>query len=101
MGRYHETNDCFPETIVIFRDGVGDSQMSTVARHEGQQFMNAFQVSSDSGSDSDSDSDSSGSSDELRKRFKKLCPKDYKPQFVYIRAKKDQHSNHDVARKGS
>jgi len=82
--RYYDANDCFPETVVIFRDGVGDSQMTTVAAHEGQQFMNAFKVSTDSGSDSDSDSDSSGSSDEIRKRFKELRPKDYNPQFVYI-----------------
>jgi len=80
--RYHEANNFFPDTVVIFRDGVGDSQMSTVAVHEGQQFMNAFKVSSDSGSDSDSDS--SSGSDELRKRFKELRPKDYNPQFVYI-----------------
>merc|ERR1711874_442548 len=84
--RYHDANNCFPEVVVVFRDGVGDSQMNTVTAHEGQQFMNAFKVSSDSGSDSDSDSDSSssGDSDELRKRFKELRPKDYNPRFVYI-----------------
>merc|ERR1711874_690150 len=84
--RYHDANNCFPEVVVVVRDGVGDSQMNTVAAHEGQQSMNAFKVSSDSGSDSDSDSDSSssGDSDELRKRFKELRPKDYNPRFVYI-----------------
>merc|ERR1711874_888264 len=96
--RYHDANNCFPEVVVVFRDGVGDSQMNTVAAHEGQQFMNAFKVSSDSGSDSDSDSDSSssGDSDELRKRSKGLQPS----IRVHRRAEKDQYSNHDVARRG-
>ena len=28
-------NNCFPETVVVYRDGVSDSQMDTVAKHEG------------------------------------------------------------------
>ena len=33
--RYYEVNNCFPETVVVYRDGVSDSQMDTVAKHEG------------------------------------------------------------------
>jgi hypothetical protein len=33
--RYYEVNNCFPETVVVYRDGVSDSQMGTVAQHEG------------------------------------------------------------------
>ena len=29
--RYHEVNQMFPETILVFRDGVSDSQMNTVS----------------------------------------------------------------------
>ena len=62
----------------MFRDGVSDSQMDTVAAHEGAQFMNAFKSTGDSSSD-----ESSGSSD-LRKKFRSLIPQSYNPQFVYI-----------------
>jgi len=79
--RYYEANNNFPDVIVVFRDGVSDSQMDTVAAHEGQQFMNAFKGSTGS-------SDSSGDSDDLRKKFKELRPEDYSPQFVYIVVKK-------------
>lgn len=76
--RYFEVNNCFPQTVVVFRDGVSDSQMDTVAAHEGNQFMNAFKSSGDSSSD-----ESSGSSD-LRKKFRSMIPQSYNPQFVYI-----------------
>merc|ERR1712200_305774 len=79
--RYYEANNHLPDVIVVFRDGVSDSQMDTVAAHEGQQFMNAFKGSTGS-------SDSSGDSDDLRKKFKELRPEDYSPQFVYIVVKK-------------
>jgi len=72
--RYYEANNYFPDVIIVFRDGVGDSQMDSVAAHEGQQFMKAFKASF-------GDSDSS---DDLRKRFTELRPEDYSPQFVYI-----------------
>ena len=34
--RYFEANNHFPEVVIVFRDGVGDSQMNTVAAHEGK-----------------------------------------------------------------
>merc|ERR1719510_1397505 len=48
--RYYETNNSLPETIIVFRDGVSDSQMDTVAQFEGNQFVNTFQKLDDSAS---------------------------------------------------
>lgn len=76
-------NNYFPDSVVVFRDGVSDSQMSTVANHEAVQFMNTFKLN-DSSSGSVSDVSSSGSSSDLRKKFMKLVPENYNPQFVYI-----------------
>jgi aubergine-like protein len=78
--RYYEVNNCFPETVVVYRDGVSDSQMDTVAKHEGNQFRNTFKMG---GEDSSGDS-SSGSESDLRKRFRSVVPTNYNPRFVYI-----------------
>jgi len=75
--RYYEVNNCFPETVVVFRDGVSDSQIDTVAKHEATQFMNAFSLN-------DSSEESSGSSSDLRKRFASMVPENYNPNFSYI-----------------
>lgn len=75
-------NNYFPDSVVVFRDGVSDSQMSTVANHEAVQFMNTFKLN-DSSSGSISDVSSSGSSD-LRKKFLSMVPENYNPQFAYI-----------------
>jgi len=72
--RYYETNNSWPETIVVFRDGVSDSQMDTVAQYEGNQFVSTFQHV---------EQDSSGSSD-LRKKFARLIPDGYNPKLSYI-----------------
>lgn len=80
--RYFEVNNCLPDSVVVFRDGVSDGQMDTVASHESTQFMNTFKMEESSGSTSDIAS-SQGSSD-IRKKFLSLVPEDYNPQFVYI-----------------
>jgi len=78
--RYFETNNTLPETIIVFRDGVSDSQMDTVAQYEGNQFVNTFQKLDDTTSSSDSGSDSSS----VRKKFAKIIETGYNPQFAYI-----------------
>ncbi len=40
--RYWETNHSWPAHIVVFRDGVADSQMEMVRNHEVKQFLNAI-----------------------------------------------------------
>ena len=32
--KYHELNNCYPSSVIVFRDGVGDSQLEMVAMHE-------------------------------------------------------------------
>ena len=66
--------------MVVFRDGVGDSQMDTVATHEGVQFLNTLtQV------EKSDYSFESASSTSIRKRFFNLSqPSNYEPQFSYV-----------------
>ncbi|KAJ8319428.1 hypothetical protein KUTeg_004519 [Tegillarca granosa] len=40
--KYHEVNHSLPEKIVVFRDGVGDGQLNTVAGYEAQQLQQCF-----------------------------------------------------------
>ena len=76
--RYYETNNYWPATVVVFRDGVSDSQMDTVAAHEGNQFLNTLK-----NVDKDSSSGSSASSS-LRKKLLELLPSEYSPRFAYV-----------------
>ncbi|XP_065176641.1 piwi-like protein 1 [Sycon ciliatum] len=39
---YHEINHTLPDRIVVFRDGVGDGQMSTVRDYEVRQLVECF-----------------------------------------------------------
>ena len=39
---YNEINDDLPERIIIFRDGVGDGQLSAVVEHEVPQLKASF-----------------------------------------------------------
>lgn len=32
--QYHDVNNCFPDKIVVFRDGVGDGDLLAVLNHE-------------------------------------------------------------------
>jgi len=39
---FYKANHAWPEKILVFRDGVGDSQLSIVARYEAEQFRDTF-----------------------------------------------------------
>ena len=73
--RYHEANHTWPETIVVFRDGVSDSQMDLVAQYEGSQFVDTFSKVKTSGSPA---------SDDVAKKFCAMIPQGYAPNFTYI-----------------
>lgn len=73
--RYYESNNALPETIVVFRDGVGDSQMDTVAQYEGNQFVNTFKQLDDSTSSDSSD---------IKKKFADIMSSGYNPNFAYV-----------------
>jgi aubergine-like protein len=42
LEKYHEVNGCLPERIIVYRDGVGDGQLLSVAEHELPQMLDAF-----------------------------------------------------------
>lgn len=42
MEKFHETNGCLPERIIVYRDGVGDGQLPAVVEHEVPQMLEAF-----------------------------------------------------------
>ncbi|XP_052772354.1 piwi-like protein 1 [Mya arenaria] len=42
LTKFHETNHFLPEKIVVFRDGVGDGQLNTVADYEVDQLKSTF-----------------------------------------------------------
>jgi len=44
---YYRAQHAWPEKILVFRDGVGDTQLSTVARYEAEQFRSTFRLVSE------------------------------------------------------
>lgn len=42
LKKYHEINHTLPDRIVVYRDGVGDGQLKTVAGYEVQQLSECF-----------------------------------------------------------
>ena len=44
LKKYNELNDCLPERIVIYRDGVGDGQLNAVIDHEIPQLLECFKA---------------------------------------------------------
>ena len=44
LRRYNEINNCLPERIIVFRDGVCDGQLGAVYKHEVKQFMKNGQL---------------------------------------------------------
>lgn len=44
LSKYHEVNQCLPDRVVVFRDGVGDGQISTVQEFEVSQMKEAFSM---------------------------------------------------------
>ncbi len=43
LRKYHHHNGRFPEYVIVFRDGVGDGQLGTVAKHEVSQMKKCFE----------------------------------------------------------
>lgn len=39
---YHRYNDCFPDRIVVYRDGVGDGQLHSMVNYEVKQIMDSM-----------------------------------------------------------
>lgn len=44
LAKFHETNGCLPERIIVYRDGVGDGQLAAVHEHEVSQMLEAFKA---------------------------------------------------------
>ncbi|XP_025066148.1 piwi-like protein 2 [Alligator sinensis] len=44
LQKFHEVNHCLPEKIVVYRDGVSDSQLKMVANYEIPQLQMCFQA---------------------------------------------------------
>ncbi|XP_008061739.1 piwi-like protein 2 [Carlito syrichta] len=44
LKKYYEVNHCLPEKIVVYRDGVSDGQLKTVANYEIPQLQTCFEA---------------------------------------------------------
>ncbi|MBN3310147.1 PIWL2 protein, partial [Amia calva] len=44
LQKYFEVNHCFPEKIVVYRDGVSDGQLNTVEKYEIPQLLKCFET---------------------------------------------------------
>ncbi|XP_078522505.1 piwi-like protein 2 [Lissotriton helveticus] len=44
LQKYYEVNHCLPEKIVVYRDGVSDGQLNTVAKYEIPQLQKCFET---------------------------------------------------------
>jgi len=47
LRKFYEANHIWPDKVIVFRDGVGDSQLSLSATYEAEQFKDAFHHISD------------------------------------------------------
>jgi len=47
LKKYYEVNHNWPDTVIVFRDGVGDSQLAVSAKYEAEQFKDCFRHISD------------------------------------------------------
>ena len=47
LKKFYEANHIWPDKVIVFRDGVGDSQLSLSATYEAEQFKDAFHHISD------------------------------------------------------
>lgn len=79
--KYYEVNHTWPKNIVVFRDGVSDSQMDFVQQFEASQFLEAFKHLDESMT---ADRSSSSSDESMRKRLNDILPAEYAPGFTYI-----------------
>jgi len=48
LKKFYEVNHIWPDKVLVFRDGVGDSQLSMTAKYEAEQFKDSFKHISDS-----------------------------------------------------
>ncbi|XP_012275649.1 piwi-like protein Ago3 [Orussus abietinus] len=44
VNEYRKKNNCYPDRIILYRDGVGDGQLETVAKYEVKQLRMAFSL---------------------------------------------------------
>ena len=42
LKKFYEINHIWPDKVIVFRDGVGDSQLSISAKYEAEQFKDSF-----------------------------------------------------------
>ena len=42
LKKFYEINHIWPDKIIVFRDGVSDSQLNTSAAYEARQFQDSF-----------------------------------------------------------
>lgn len=42
LKEYRRHNDCFPDRIVVYRDGVGDGQLHSVVNYEVKQIIDSM-----------------------------------------------------------
>jgi len=47
LKKFHDANNIWPDKVIVFRDGVGDSQLSLSASYEAEQFRSSFKHISD------------------------------------------------------
>jgi len=47
LKKFYEVNHIWPDKVIVFRDGVGDSQLAMSARYEAEQFKDSFKHISD------------------------------------------------------
>lgn len=76
--KYYEVNHKFPQKIVVYRDGVSDGQMATVAKHEVGQFLRTFRHVDPGEARSDK------ARLETQSKLNAILPKDYNPGFNFI-----------------
>ena len=43
LKKFHERNNRIPDTVIVYRDGVGDGQLDHVLDQEVKQFKAAFE----------------------------------------------------------
>lgn len=78
LNRYKGANNCYPDEVVIFRDGVGDGQLETIRIHEAAQFRSVFGSLSPAPSSRDTSMATGTTTSSSSSK------KEYKPGFSFI-----------------
>jgi len=96
MVKYYEVNNRWPAHIVVFRDGVGDGQLETTAKHEAGQFIRAFQHITEEGKENGNgnghgNGNGRGNGNGNGKRWSgkledisSMLPNSYNPGFTFV-----------------